>query len=53
MRAAEEVKQPLVLRDLPTVEADGKTVVPDEVAAALAARIIARESELLERLAGE
>lgn len=41
------------MRDLPTIEADGKTVLTDSAAATLVARLMVRESELLERLAAE
>jgi hypothetical protein len=53
MRTAEDVRQPLTMRDLPTIESAGKTVLTDSAAATLVDRLIVRESELLERLAAE
>ncbi|WP_166674098.1 MULTISPECIES: hypothetical protein [unclassified Rathayibacter] len=53
MSAAEDANRPLVLRELPTVEVAGLTVVPDGDAAALVERLIAREADLLGRFAAE
>lgn len=53
MRATEDVRQPLTMRELPTIELDGKTVLTDAAAADLVDRLMVRKAELLERLAGE